>query len=106
MIYDCKKDGGNWYYLGASDDGSMKTGWCYDKTSCKWYYFNADGVMQTEWIELDSKWYYLNASGAMCTGWIVVDSKDYCLYSDGAMIFNTTAYGYSFASNGVATKIQ
>jgi len=42
----------------------------------------------------------------MCTGWIIVDGKDYCLYSDGSMIHDTTAYGYSFDSHGVATKIQ
>jgi len=84
----------------------MKIGCCYDRTLSKWYYFNADGVMQTGWVKVADAWYYLDKSGAMCTGWIVGNNKYYCLYSDGSMICNTTSYGYSFDSNGVATKLS
>jgi len=104
MLYDWKKDGNTWYFLGGSGDGSMKTGWVI--TNNKWYYFNTSGAMQTGWQEINNEWYYLDSSGAMQTGWINDGGKDYCLYSDGSMIHDTTAYGYSFDSHGVATKIQ
>lgn len=106
MIYDWKKDGANWYYLGDSNDGSMKTGWIYDRNYCKWYYFNKDGQMQTGWVEIDDKWYYLDKSGAMQTGWINDGNKLYCCYSSGEMIHNCTMYGYKFDGNGVATKLS
>ena len=104
MLYDWKQDGNTWYFLGGSGDGSMKTGWVI--TNNKWYYFNTSGAMQTGWQEINNEWYYLDSSGAMQTGWINDGGKDYCLYSYGSMIHDTTAYGYTFASNGVATKIQ
>ena len=62
--------------------------------------------MKTGWAEIDSKWYYFDATGAMKTGWISDNSKDYCMYSSGTMICNTSAYGYRFASDGVATKLS
>ena len=104
MIYDWKKEGSNWYYFGDSNDGAMKTGWCYDKKSCKWYYFNEEGVMQTGWVKIDAKWYHLDNNGAMETGWIKDDGKDYCFYSNGEMIHDNDIYGYRFDSNGVAVK--
>jgi len=106
MIYDWKKDGVNWYYLGTSNDGAMKTGWIYDQNDKHWYYFNSDGVMQTGWVQVDSKWYYLNKAGAMATGWVKDGNNDFCLYSDGSMICDRDMYGYRFASNGVATKLS
>jgi GH25 family lysozyme M1 (1,4-beta-N-acetylmuramidase) len=103
MVYDWKKDGNNWYFLGTSNDGTMKTGWYL--TDNKWYLFNENGVMLTGWQKIMDKWYYLNQSGAMQTGWIKVDNKDYCMYSDGSMIHDCQAYGYSFNSDGVASKL-
>lgn len=98
--YSC---GGNWYYLGADDDGSMKTEWVL--TDNKWYYLNEDGAMQVGWQKIDNNWYHFDNSGAMQTGWIKDDGKDYLLYSNGAMVNDTVLYGYRFESNGVATKI-
>ena len=88
-----------------SDDGAMKTGWVYDKNYKKWYYLNESGVMQAGWVEVEGNWYYLDNTQAMQTGWIKDNGEDYCLYSDGSMIHDCTAYGYSFDSSGVATKI-
>jgi lysozyme len=105
MIYDWKKDASNWYYFGDCNDGAMKTGWCYDKKSCKWYYFNEEGIMQTGWIEIDYKWYHLDNNGAMETGWIKDAGKDYCLYSNGEMIHDCDIYGYKFDSSGIAVKL-
>ena len=98
--YSC---GGNWYYLGDSNDGTMKIGWVL--TDNKWYYFNEDGAMQVGWQKIDNNWYYFDNSGAMQTGWIKDYGKDYLLYSNGTMACNTVAYGYRFDSDGVATKI-
>lgn len=103
MIYDWKKDGNNWYFLGASDDGAMKTGWYL--TDSKWYYFNSDGAMQTGWQKISDKWYFFDHSGAMQTGWIKDNGFDYCMYSDGSMICNCDTYGYRFDTNGHATKL-
>ena len=106
MEYDWKQDGNNWYYLGESNDGAMKTGWIYDKNLGHWYYFNDTGIMQTAWVKISGSWYYFDTSGAMQTGWVQDGDKWYCLYSDGSMIHDTTAYGYRFASNGVSTKLS
>lgn len=103
MIYDWRKDGNNWYYLGDNSDGTMKTGWrLIDNT---WYYFNGDGQMQTGWIKYRGDWYYLDKGGVMKTGWIVDGGKDYYLYSNGVMAHDCQLYGYKFDSKGVATKM-
>ena len=105
MAYDWKKDGNSWYYLGNSNSGAMQTGWLLQGS--KWYYLDkTTGAMKTGWAEIDGKWYYFDSTGTMKTGWILDDNKDYCMYSSGEMICNTSAYGYRFDSNGVATKIQ
>ncbi|WP_243156813.1 peptidoglycan recognition protein family protein [Clostridium beijerinckii] len=101
-----KSDEGKWYYLGDSNDGAMKTGWVYDKNANKWYYCNSYGTMQTGWVKDNDKWYYLDTSGAMQTGWVKDGEKDYCLYSDGSMIHDCDLYGYRFASDGAAIKIE
>jgi GH25 family lysozyme M1 (1,4-beta-N-acetylmuramidase) len=104
ILYDWKKEGNSWYYLGGANDGSMKTGWIL--TDNKWYYFNNSGAMQSGWQEINDTWYYLDHTGAMQTGWIHEDNKDYCLYSDGSMIHDCDMYGYHFDEHGVAIKIQ
>jgi GH25 family lysozyme M1 (1,4-beta-N-acetylmuramidase) len=104
MIYDWKKDGINWYYMGNSEDGAMKTGWVLLEN--KWYYFNESGAMQTGWQKIDGEWYYLDHTGAMQTGWIHDDGKDYLMYSNGMMAHDCELYGYRFSSNGVATKLS
>ena len=57
---------GKWYYLGAANDGSMKTGWQLINGS--WYYFNNAGwMLSNQWIGN----YYVGGSGAMLTDtWI------------------------------------
>jgi GH25 family lysozyme M1 (1,4-beta-N-acetylmuramidase) len=90
----------------TTTDGAMKTGWYYDENSCKWYYFNEEGIMQTGWVKVDDKWYHLDNNGVMETGWIKDDGKDYCFYSNGEMIRDCDIYGYRFDENGVAAKNQ
>ncbi|MVX66762.1 glycoside hydrolase [Clostridium chromiireducens] len=106
MLYDWKQNGSNWYYLGRSNDGAMKSGWVLQDN--KWYYLGDanDGSMKTGWQKINGKWYYFNSNGEMQTGWIKYNGKDYCLYSNGEMIHDTIMYGYKFDSNGVATKLR
>ena len=80
----------------------MKTGWAQD--SGKWYYFDANGVMQNGWQKIGGSWYYLNGSGAMKTGWIQPDGNWYYLGSDGVMRSGVTDVGgtlYALGGNGV-----
>lgn len=105
MLYGWQwSDGGNWYYLGNRNDGSMKTGWVL--TGGKWYYFNSQGAMQVGWQKINSKWYYFDSNGAMQTGWLKYNQEYYLLYSDGQMAHDCEIYGYRFNNSGVATKIQ
>ena len=46
------------------------------KLNNKWYYLNAEGIMQTGWLQLNNKWYYLNAEGIMQTGWLQLDNRE------------------------------
>ena len=70
-----------WYYLNA--EGIMQTGWL--QLNNKWYYLNAEGIMQTGWLQLDNKKYYLNAEGIMQTGWLQLNNKWYYFYESGSM---------------------
>ncbi|WP_294405852.1 N-acetylmuramoyl-L-alanine amidase family protein [uncultured Clostridium sp.] len=88
---------GAWYYLDAN--GIMQTGWLNDRGT--WYYLNASGAMQTGWLNDRGTWYYLNASGAMQTGWLKdTDGRWYFLQSSGAMATNTVVDGYKLGANG------
>lgn len=104
MLYGWQwSDGGNWYYLGDRNDGSMKTGWVL--TGGKWYYFNDQGAMQVGWQDINNQWYYFDSNGEMQTGWLEYNGNYYLLYSNGQMARNCELYGYSFNNSGVATKI-
>lgn len=118
MLYSWQKESGNWYYLGQSDDGTMKTGWVFDTKYNKWFYMNDSGVMQTGWNKINNEWFYLEENnytdvntsisyvqGEMRTGWINVNGKDYLLYSSGEMAHDIVIYGYTIDSAGVAAKI-
>ncbi|WP_051688390.1 InlB B-repeat-containing protein [Butyrivibrio sp. AE2032] len=73
---------GSWYFFNA--DGIMQTGWVKDGSS--WYYLDGSGVMATGWFDLDGKWYYLKSSGVMATGWNKISGKWYYLESSGTMV--------------------
>jgi GH25 family lysozyme M1 (1,4-beta-N-acetylmuramidase) len=104
MLYDWKKDGDNWYYMGS--DGAMKLGWVL--ISNKWYYFDDsnNGVMTTGWRNINDKWYFFDDTGVMQTGWIKDKGNKYFLNYSGEMISNCSKYGYTFASDGVASKLS
>ena len=87
---------GAWYYLNAN--GIMQTGWVNDNGT--WYYCNASGAMQTGWLLDGSTWYYLQANGAMKTGWLLDNGTWYYLNANGSMAANTTVDGYKLGANG------
>ena len=75
---------GKWYYLDA--DGVVQTSkWI--RTNNKWYYVNVDGEMViSKWIYTNGKWYYLDKDGVMQTSrWIRTNNKWYYLNADGVM---------------------
>ena len=75
------------------------TGW--KQIDSKWYFFNAEGVMQNWWVQDNGTWYYLEASGAMkASQWFEVDSKWYYVSETGALAVNTTVDGYTVNANG------
>lgn len=84
-----QKVNGTWYYFDAN--GELETGWVED-TDGKWYYMNAEtGKMQTGWLQSEKSglWYYMDtANGDMkSNGWLC-DSESgrwYYLNGDGVM---------------------
>ncbi len=84
-----QKINGTWYYFDAN--GELETGWVED-TDGKWYYMDAEtGKMQTGWLQSAKSglWYYMDtADGDMkSNGWLC-DSESgrwYYLNEDGAM---------------------
>jgi uncharacterized protein YvpB len=79
-----QKLGGSWYYLGAAEDGALKTGW--QKLGNLWYYLNpGDGIMLSDWQDIGGQRYYLGGAedGSMKTGWYQIGSGWYNFASDG-----------------------
>lgn len=77
---------GFWYYFNA--DGIMETGWV--KVNGKWYYFSEDeetaGAMKTGWFKEGKVWYYLDkVNGDMKINWAKVDGKWYFFDVHGVM---------------------
>lgn len=73
----------------------------------EWYYFDAEGWMQTGWFDWNGKRYYLHAAadgmqGHMYTGWNQIGDVWYYFGTDGALFVNgTTPDGYRTDGNGV-----
>lgn len=86
-----------WYFFNA--EGVMQNWWVQDNGT--WYYLNGSGEMQTGWLQDNGTWYYLEASGAMkASQWFEVDSKWYYVSETGALAVNTTVDGYTVNANG------
>ena len=88
---------GKWYFFNA--EGVMQKWWVKDGNT--WYYLNGSGEMQTGWLNDNGTWYYLEASGAMkANQWFEVDGKWYHVTESGALSVNTTVDGYNVNENG------
>ncbi|RKW42030.1 MAG: CHAP domain-containing protein [Lachnospiraceae bacterium] len=99
-----KQIDGKWYYFEAN--GVMQTGW--KQVSGKWYYLHTDGAMRTDWKQIGGKWYYFHTDGAMRTGWKQIGDKWYYLHEDGHMAKSEKIQGedgrvYVIDENGVYT---
>ena len=96
-----KQVDGKWYFFNA--EGVMQKWWVKDGNT--WYYLNGNGEMQTGWLQDGGKWYYLEASGAMkASQWFEVSGKWYYVDGSGALAVNTTVGGYTVNGNGEWVK--
>lgn len=94
-----------WYYYNAS--GAKQTDWI--KLKNLWYYLKETGAMATGWVKTGGRWYYMNKSGAMQTGWLAQGQNWYYLYKkndshggpEGAMASNTVIDGWVVAPDGI-----
>lgn len=98
---------GKWYYLGAANDGSMKTGWQY--INGRWYYMNGDGAMLSNqwvgnywvdaagawsktmenprWVRSGSRWWYRHGDGGYtANGWEAINGRWYYFDNAGWMV--------------------
>ena len=96
-----KQVDGKWFFFNA--EGVMQKWWVKDGNT--WYYLNGNGDMQTGWLQDGGKWYYLEASGAMkASQWFEVSGKWYYVDGSGALAVNTTVGGYTVNGNGEWVK--
>jgi alpha-L-fucosidase len=74
---------GIWKYIKA--DGSPQTGWFYDGTTYKsWFYFSANGNMVSgKWLQDGGKWYYLTGNGKMAIGTYTINGKTQSFAGNG-----------------------
>lgn len=92
-----KQVDGKWYFFNA--EGVMQKWWVKDGNT--WYFLNGSGQMQTGWLLDGGKWYFLEASGAMkASQWFEVAGKWYYVDGSGALAVNTTVGGYMVNGNG------
>ena len=96
-----KQIDGKWYFFNA--EGVMQKWWVKDGNT--WYYLNGSGAMETGWLQDGGKWYYLENSGAMkASQWFEVAGKWYYVDGSGALAVNTTVGGYTVNGNGEWVK--
>lgn len=82
--------GGSWYYMDAM--GAAQIEWVNDGTG--WFYMDpATAKMVTGWVHVANgdgedaplRWYYLDAKGRMVTGWRYIGGSWYWFDGSGAM---------------------
>lgn len=74
-------DGSHWRFM---VNGVSYIGWFTDLDGHR-YYFNADGLMHTGWLDADGNRYYLDADGILQTGYLNIDGTDYHFLEDGSL---------------------
>ena len=107
-----------WYEYGGEKyyyhEGNKVTGWQFlgimsglGRPEYYWFYFDDNGVMQTDWLEIGGKWYFLGSKGAMATGWRKISGTRYYFSSSGAMQTGWQKISdkwYYFGGNGAMRK--
>lgn len=87
-------------------NGYMVTGWFYDESHEKYYYFNKDGTSAEGWVQDQEVWYYLE-DGQYVRGWKEISSNSgerYWFYfgEDGGMLSSCeTPDGYYVNEDGI-----
>ena len=75
-----KRDNVGWW---NTEGTSYSIGW--RQIDSKWYYFNANGYMETGWLsDTSGKYYYLNADGSMASNTVTPDG--YTVDETGAWV--------------------
>ncbi len=75
--------GGKVYWFNT--DGSIKTGWIYDKGNTI-YYCTESGCLKNTFKEINGKTYYFNDYSIMQKGWVTVNGKMMQFDSNGALV--------------------
>ena len=90
------KDAKGWWYKRA--DGSFPAD-KWEKINDKWYFFAADGYMQTGWIKWKKRWYWCSTEardeGVMATGWRKIKYKgkdEYFYFGDSGACYEPGFY--------------
>ena len=98
---DWAEIGGKWYYFNA-DAVMQKNAWIPTFKGDSWCYVGSDGAMLTGWNYIGGKWYYMRQSDGYClvNGWYTIDGKTYYFYQDASMAVNTTINGYKVGADG------
>ena len=72
---------GSWYFL-SPENGIMQTNWI--NVDGTWYYLHHSGAMATGWAEINGSWFYMDDNGAMVTGIQTIDGKRHLFHDSGA----------------------
>lgn len=83
VLIGWKKNSNGSYSLLDGKGSMIKSDWC--KVGGKWYYFDANGIMQKGWIKSDGKWYSLDDNGNPKSGWVSERNNWYHMDGNGAM---------------------
>lgn len=90
---------GTWSYVG-NDGKYLRSTWLKDKEV--WYYFDKDGIMQTDWVQIDNVWYHFAKEGQMNTNtWIENKGDWYYVSENGKLATNTNIGDYFVNENGL-----
>lgn len=88
------------FYLGT--DGRWKTGETWNVNATGWWYTYSDGSYPIGcWRMIDNEWYHFDAQGYMETGWIQDGTAWYYLKQSGAMAKNCWVSNYYVGENGI-----
>lgn len=88
------------FYLGT--DGRWKTGGTWNVNAAGWWYTYSDGSYPIGcWRMIDNEWYHFDAQGYMETGWIQDGTAWYYLKQSGAMAKNCWVSNYYVGENGI-----
>lgn len=76
--------------------------WVQSAENGRWWYDNGDGTYPANsWKQIGDKWYFFDAQGYMQTGWIQWEGKEYYCSENGDMLTNCmTADNYWVGEDG------